>query len=187
MDTMKRSIAFSVVLLLAAAGMSAQSARPRGFANPLLNDVVEMSRASLPDETIIAYVKARQARLDADVTAGDLIRLRQAGVSDSVVRYIAGASSVDVTTARRGSQATYDSRDDAGESDVYPVDGDYAYARPYWYGWGYGYPYWYGYSPFFSTTFVVRGGFHGRGHGGFHGGRGGHGGHGGGHGGGRGR
>ena len=195
MDTMKRALAFSAILLLVAAAASAQTTRPRRFSNSLLNDVVEMTRASLPDETIIAYVKARRARLDGDVSAEDLIRLRQAGVSDAVVRSIAGVVGPAGPSSGRDTETTYDSR----EGSDYPVEPDYGYGYgyPYWYGYAYGYPYWYAYSPFFSTTFFVgggrffhdghrffghggghRGGGHGHGGGGGHGHGGGHGGHG---------
>ena len=174
---MKSALAISAIFLLGAVAAAAEPGSTRRFSNPLLTDVVQMTRAGLSDATIVAYVKARQARLDADVSADDLIRLRQAGVSETVVRYIAGSSGIDSPSAERGQEMTYDSRDGAaiavepayGEDEPY----DYAYGYPYWGGY---YPYWYAYSPYFSGTFFIGGGFHSRGSfrgGHFRGGRGG--------------
>jgi hypothetical protein len=193
---MKHAVAFSAVLLLGASLASAQPRPSRAFSNRLFTDVVEMTRAGLSDATIVAYVKARRARLDSDVSAGDLIRLRQAGVSETVVGTIAGITGLDGGQSGSDREAVYDSRE-ATASSVEPVEPSYpeddaysyGYGRPYWYA--YGYPYWYGYGPYFSSTFFIGGrSFHGggfrhrgSGHGG---GRGGHGGSGG-HGGGRGR
>jgi hypothetical protein len=173
MNAMKRALAFFAILLLGAAAAPAEPGAQHRFSNRLLNDVVEMTRAGLSDETIVAFVASRRARLDADVSAQDLIRLRQAGVSESVVRAIAGASGVLDGGGGRSGRMTYDSSD-AGAQAAEPSDGEdvaydsphpYGY-RPYWYAW-YGDPWWYGYgySPYFSTTFFFRGGrsFRGRG------------------------
>jgi hypothetical protein len=170
MVTMKRIAVLSVILLLGAVAAFAEPSQTRRFSNRLLNDVVEMTRAGLSDETIIAYVGARRIRLDADVNAGDLIRLRQSGVSENVVRYIAGAAGIEGSPSGPAREMTYDSSDGT----AYPIEpsseGDedyprsYAYGYPYWYGW-LGDPYWYGYGPYFSTGVFVGGGrfFHGRG------------------------
>ncbi len=188
MNAMKRAVVFSAILLLASSAAFAESSSPSRFSNRLFNDVVEMTRAGLSNDTIVAYVKARHARLDADVSAEDLIRLRQAGVHETVVRYIAGASGIEGPGAA-SREESYESSGEttqpvepSEEEDVavgYPYP--YAYGYPYWYGW-LGYPYWYGYGPYFSNTFFVggrfghgrhfigRGGFHGGGRGGFHGG-----------------
>ena len=189
MDTMKRALLLSAVLLLSASAAFAEPRASSRFSNRLFNDVVEMTRAGLSDETIVAYVKARRSRLDSDVNADDLIRLRQAGVSEAVVGTIAGITGLDSGPSGPDSEATYDSREETSvpvepsyaEDEAYP----YAYGYPYWYA--YGYPYWYGYGPHFSTTFFFGGrSFHGRGsghrgfgHGGGHRGSGGRGGHGG--------
>jgi uncharacterized membrane protein YgcG len=186
MNTMKRTFALSIAFLLASVVLLAEPASPRRYSNRLMNDVVQMTRAGLTDSTIIAYVKARRSRL-ADVRADDLISLRQQGVSEPVVAYIAGAASVEGGDYDRESQMDYQSQaapDDGGtyaDEPSYPVDGyDGSYGYPYWYAWGY--PYWYGYWPY-SSVFIggrfgrFRGGHGGHfgGHGGFHGG-GGHGG-----------
>jgi hypothetical protein len=190
MDTMKRALIFSAILLLGASAAFAERVSPTRFSNRLFNDVVEMTRAGLSDATIVAYVKARRSRLDSDVNADDLIRLRRAGVSEAVVGTIAGITGLDGGPSGQGhdSEAIYDSR----EETAVPVEPSYSedeaysypYGYPYWYA--YGYPYWYGYGPYFSTTFFFGGrSFHGRGfdhrgfgHGGGRGGSGGHGGHG---------
>jgi len=188
---MKRNLVLSAVLLFVALNALGQSRQQARFANPLLDDVVQMSRAQLPEATILAFVRARQARLETDVTADDLIRLHHAGVSDRVVGYIASVSGLENRPARRDREAGVE-YDSSGSSDVAPADpgdGDVAIdPDPYgpvdggW-GWGWGgYPYWYDYSPFFygGGVVVIRGGgrFHHRGFG--HGG-GGHHDHGGSH------
>ncbi len=154
---MKRSVAFSVILILGAAIAFAQ-AEPSStrFSTPLLNDVVRMTKAGLSDATIVAYVKVRRARLDSILSADDLIQLRRAGVSETVTGYLASVTAVDVGQRREGrdEEATYDSR----EGRAYPVEPAY--------GGGYAYPYGYGYYPpygggFFSTSvFIGRPFFH---------------------------
>src|SRR6266545_3524990 len=94
-NTMKHALAFSAILLLGASLMSAEPRPTRRFSNRLFTDVVEMTRAGLSDATIVAYVKARSSRLDSDVSAEDLIHLRQAGVSEPVVATIAGIAGLD--------------------------------------------------------------------------------------------
>jgi hypothetical protein len=185
-DTMKHALAFSAILLLGASLASAEPGPSRRFSNRLFTDVVEMTRAGLSDATIVAYVKARRSRLDSDASAGDLMRLRQAGVSETVVGYIAGITGLDGVQSGPGNEAAYDSREATVEPSYAEDEAySYAYGYPYWYA--YGYPYWYGYGPRFSTTFFFGGrSFHGRGfsnrgfgHGGGRGGHGGSGGHGG--------
>jgi hypothetical protein len=170
MVAMKRVAVVSVILLLGAVAAFAEPGQSRRFSNRLLSDVVEMTRAGLSDETIIAFVHARRTRLDADVSADDLIRLRQSGVSENVVRYIAGAANIEGSPSGPSREMTYDS----SGATAYPVEPSdavdeayprsYAYGYPYWYGW-FGDPYWYGYGPYFSTGIFVGGGrsFHGRG------------------------
>jgi uncharacterized membrane protein YgcG len=188
---MRRNLVLLAVLFfasLSALGQSrlGQSRQSGRFANPLLDDIVQMSRAELPEQTILAFVRARQARLETDVSADDLIRLHRAGVSDRVVAYIASVSGLENRRADRdrdsgmsydldsSSAAPDDSRDGDGDVAVDPepygpVDGG-------WWGWG-GYPYWYDYSPFFYGGVVIRGGgrFHHRDHGHDGGGHGDHG------------
>src|ERR1700693_5894553 len=58
---MKRLAIFSAILILSAAAALAQSGpHSTRFSNPLLNDVVRMTKGGMPDATIVAYVKARR-------------------------------------------------------------------------------------------------------------------------------
>lgn len=177
---MKRLTVFTALFLLGASLASAQARHSFQFSNPLLNDVVRMSNAGIGNETIIAYVKARQARLEAGLTADDLIALRESGVGESVIHFLA---SVTGFGAEPG-VASYD----AGEGETVAVTPGGGYGDPYVYGypyggwgWGWGWDGWWGYPYLYGS--VVVGGGHGHGHGG-HGGHGGGGHGGGGHGGG---
>ncbi|HEY6147879.1 MAG TPA: hypothetical protein VIZ69_09280 [Thermoanaerobaculia bacterium] len=169
MQTIRRALVLSTVLLLGSATLFAQTEAPRRFSNRMLGDVVQMTRAGLSEATIIAYVKARRSRLEVDVTADDLIQLRRSGVSENVVRYIAGAVNLQVPEGS-DREVTYESRGGSSGA-AQPVDGeDYAVDGPYTYGWypypyAYGYPYWYAYSPYFATGVFIGGGFRGRGFG----------------------
>ncbi len=200
MSTMKNILAACAIFLVGASLAMAEPRQAPQFSNRLFTEIVQMTQAGLADATIIAYVKARRSRLETDVSANDLIRLRQAGVSENVVGAIAGLTGLEGGGSRSDSDVTYDSREAAPPPDSsYGEDEAYAYPNgyPYWYAYGYpywGYPYWYGWGPSFSTRVFIggrsfrggrfgHGGFgHGGGHGGF-GGHGGSGGHGGGHGG----
>ena len=183
---MKRLAVFSAVLmlLLGASFAAAQTPPPRSathFSNPLLNEVVRMSNAGMRNETIIAYVRARQSRLEAELTADDLIELRRAGVDESVIQYLAGAASF-----AGGGSSDRDVRysGESGEGETVAVDPGYTGRYYGGWGWGWGWPYsgwgWGWGWPYYGS--VVIGGRFG------HGGHWGHGGwgHGGGHGGGRG-
>ncbi|MDQ2980538.1 MAG: hypothetical protein M3R62_15115 [Acidobacteriota bacterium] len=182
---MKRTLAFLASLFLGTLAASAQSPSQERFENRLLEDVVRMTAAELSDATIVAYVRARHARLGDDVTADDLIRLRRIGVSEKVVAAIARLSGISDRGVERGDDRDRDLDRDRdrdrdveydGGSTVVPVDPGYGarYADPYGWpsvydgypGWGYPYPYWYDYSPFFyGGVFSFRGGgrFHGGG------------------------
>lgn len=186
--TAARIMAFAGPLVLTSASAFGQT-RPRSrdanddrFANQLLDNVVEMTRAELPEATIIAYARVRRARLETDVSAADLIRLHRAGVGDRVIAYIASVAGQDDEQWQgerdpdRDEQRARD-RDGAvawDGSSGEPSDGDggvVAYPAPSgsvydgWYGW----PYWYGYSPYdwgWGGGFVIHGGH--RSHGGDH-------------------
>lgn len=65
---MKRTLALSAILLLAfltatASAQSSSDRREQRFDNPILDDVVEMTRSQLPESTIVAFVRARKSRL----------------------------------------------------------------------------------------------------------------------------
>jgi hypothetical protein len=135
---MKRLAIFSAILILSSSAVLAQSSPPlRRFSNPLLNDLVRMTRAGMPDATIVAYVKARRAGMDS-VTADDLMQLHRDRVGEPVIQYLAGVAAFDEgrTEEARQGDVTYDS----GDGTAYPVEPAYdgGYVSPYGYGY---YPY----------------------------------------------
>ena len=173
------AILSAAFLVTAPAAAQPAPSRPAHFANRLLDDVVQMTRAGLSDDTIVAYVRSRRARLGADLSADDLIQLRRAGVSENVVRYIAGVTGVRVDEKELSAEVEAQPDEDVPYGDGSLYDGGY---------WGYPYPYWYAYSPYFFGGVIIRGGGFHRGfrHRSFHSGHfsGGHGHFSGGHGGG---
>jgi len=102
---MKRTVLLSlgVLCLLGTFGALGETPpqRPNRFANPLLDDVVQMAHAEVPDATILAYLRVRRARLETDVSAQDLIELQKQGVSDEILEYIAQQSGVESPPAER--------------------------------------------------------------------------------------
>jgi len=127
-STMKRSVALLVISIFVSAFAFAQGeSSPTRFSNPFLNDVVRMTKAGLSDVTIVAYVKARRARLDSELSADDLIQLRRTGVSEMVIQYLAR---ITVDLGQYGE--SYDSQDGR----AYPVEP--VYTAPD--GYGYDYP-----------------------------------------------
>lgn len=90
------SVAMFAILFLAGSIAARGEPRPaHRFANPLLDDVVAMTQAQVPDATILAFLRVRRARLESDITAEDLVALRDAGVHDEILRYIASQSGVE--------------------------------------------------------------------------------------------
>jgi hypothetical protein len=169
--------------------------RSHRFDNRLLDDVVEMTHAQLPESSILAFLHSRRSRLSYDVHAQDLIRLHRAGVSDRVIDYIAGIAGID-------EEGQYNDRHRdrgyEGEGDGYdgspadPDPGTDIVAEPGPYGGDYGGGGWYGgWGPYWDPWWWGGGVavyYGGHGHGGHgHGGHGGHhsnnGSHGGNHGG----
>ena len=119
---MKRLATFSAILILSAAAALAQS-RPSStrFSNPLLDDVVRMTKAGMSDAAIVAYVKARRARIDS-MSPDDSIQMRRAGVGEPVIQYLAGLAALDEgrsAEARQGDVAY-----DAEDGTAHPVEGD---------------------------------------------------------------
>ena len=188
MIILKRSATAAAVLLFAGQCLLAEdagsSAAPK-FDNPLLADVVEMTREEVPDATILAYVRARRARLEAGIEAADLIRLHRADVDPRIIEYIASVAGIEEPAPggeRRDREIAIsesESRDDdraesasTGEDEVVPYPEPYRSVYDPWPGW-YG-PYWgpYGWGGW-GGTIIFRGGrgHHGGGHhGGHHGG-----------------
>jgi hypothetical protein len=150
---MKRLAIFPAILILSAAAVLAQSGpSSTRFSNLLLNDVVRMTKAGMPDATIVAYVKVRRAGIDS-VNADDLLQLRRAGVGEPVIQYLAGVAPLD--EGRSGETRQGDVTYDSGDGTAYPVEPAY--------DGGYVYPYGYGYYPYdgggyFSTSGVFIGG-----------------------------
>src|ERR1700693_4561100 len=89
---MKRLAFSSAILILSPAAALAQSGpHSTRFSNPLLNDVVRMTKGGMPDATIVAYVKARRAGIDS-VSADELLQLRRAKVGEPVIQHFAGVA-----------------------------------------------------------------------------------------------
>lgn len=90
---MKCAVAFSVLL----AGSSiafADSPNPRSSARqpapaPLLNELVRLTRAGESELTVLAYARAHRAELPSEVSVATLRWLRDAGVGERVVAYMA--------------------------------------------------------------------------------------------------
>lgn len=161
---MKRITVLALAGLLAGSVLSAQARRAATqFSTPLLDEVVRLSNAGTSDSTIIAFIHARQARLEWAPTADDLVQLKQAGVSEKVVEYLASIPVAGSRERSRRRSAYVESTQDDG-SDVVAYDSGGYYYRPYYpYYWGWGF---YG-GPYFYPGFVIRGGFRFGGH--FHG------------------
>jgi hypothetical protein len=150
---MKRLAILSAILILSSATALAQSGpHSTRFSNPLLDDVVRMTKAGMSEATIVAYVKARRAGMDS-VSADDLMQLRRARVGEPVIQYLAGVAPLDEgrTGEARQGDVTYDS----GDGTAYPVEPAYngGYVSPYGYGY---YPYDGG--GYFPTSVVFIGG-----------------------------
>jgi hypothetical protein len=122
-SVIKRSVSLAVVSIFVSAFAFAQGEfSSTRFSNSFLNDVVRMTKAGLSDATIVAYVKARRARLDSELSADDLIQLRRSGVTETVTQYLAR---ITVDVGQYGE--SYDSRDGR----AYPVEP--VYTAPYGY------------------------------------------------------
>jgi uncharacterized Zn finger protein len=121
---MKRSASFLALLILilsatAAFGQSRED-RSRRFDNPLLDDVVQMTKEQMPDSTILAFLRARKTRLEEDIRAADLIALHRAGVSDRVIEYIAAVADIEGP----GDDRDHDRDRSADRGDSAPDPGD---------------------------------------------------------------
>jgi hypothetical protein len=153
-SVIKRSAPLLVISIFVSAIAFAQGeSSPTRFSNPFLNDVARMTKAGLSDATIVAYVKARRARLDSELSADDVIRLRRTGISEAVIQYLASVTPLD--EGRSGEARQGDVTYDSGDGTAYPVEPAYdgGYVNPYGYGY---YPY--DGSGYFSTSVVFVGG-----------------------------
>jgi hypothetical protein len=150
---MKRLAIFSAILILSSAAALAQTGPHwTRFSNPLLDDVVRMTKAGMPDATIVAYVRARRAGMDS-MSADDLIHLRRAGVGEPVTQCLAGVAALD--EGRSGEARQGDVTYDSGDGTAYPVEPAYNGGYVNSYGYGY-YPYDGG--GYISTSVVFIGG-----------------------------
>lgn len=105
---MKRSallgaLGFSLLACLAEAAPTSPTSdetgprrRSASYANPILDVVVDMTRAEVPKATILAYLRVRRVLLQEDVETKDLVRLRRDGVDEEVIAYIAKQSRLEV-------------------------------------------------------------------------------------------
>ena len=143
---------------------------------PLLEDLVRLTKAGVSDETVLVYAKAHRAEASSLIAADDLLWLRESGVNEAVIRYMAA---IDVRASDRGAEedVAYESAEAAvypSAAYSYPDRSYYGYPDDNYYGYG-GYPetYYAGYSPFFGAGyypypvyfFVNNAGFFGRFHG----------------------
>jgi hypothetical protein len=150
---------------------------------PLLEDLARLTKAGFSNETVLDYAKAHRAEAPSLIEANDLLRLRESGVGESVVRYM---TAIDVRASDQGGgediayesagaagypSAAYSYRDDSDYG--YPDNGSY-YGYPDTYSYG-AYPetYYADYYPFFGAGyypypvyfFANNAGFFGRFHG----------------------
>lgn len=112
---MKHAVAFSI--LLACGGVllaDSPGGVPSRDSRSLLGDLVRMTRAGLSDETILIYAKAHRLELPSEVSSDDLRWLRQSGVGEPVIRYMAA---IDVRSEDGGAGQDADDGDDADDSD----------------------------------------------------------------------
>jgi hypothetical protein len=114
---MKGAIAFS--FLLACSGLllgdSPDPRSPSRESPSVLQDLVRMTDGGLSEETILAYAKAHRTELPPEVSTEDLLWLRESGVSETVIRYMAA---IDVRASDAGAEqnVAYDSDEAAGYS-----------------------------------------------------------------------
>jgi hypothetical protein len=125
-----RRLLFLLLLTLIAVPLFALDAAPAQQPTNLVDDVIRMSKAGVPEDAIIAFVHKADGRVD--VTANDLIALTEANVSKAVIKAV-----VDEADMRDGSSRD---RDRYRERDVRtrvvvapPYYWDPWYYDPFWY------------------------------------------------------
>jgi len=104
--------------------------------NPLLEDVVRMSKGGVSDAVVVAYLTTHRRELPKILSQDDQLRLQRGGVSDSVMTYLSRNSAVDIGVTGEGgrggsvyavespSQEGYEAYDAAAG---YPFYGGYSY------------------------------------------------------------
>lgn len=90
---MKRLVLILILALLPAAGFAQETSRPvleptpaEAPNSPLVDDIIRLWRANLSEQFIDKYVA--HSELERDLTADDVIRLRGAGVPESLIASI---------------------------------------------------------------------------------------------------
>jgi hypothetical protein len=100
---MKRAILLS--FLLSCGSLLADNSVPAPPQPPtLLDEIVHMSQAGAPEDTVLAYAQAHRAELPSRLSDADLQWLRQAGVNERTVRYL---RAVDVRIPEGAGQQGY--------------------------------------------------------------------------------
>jgi len=110
---MKHALVFS--FLLACGGVllaDSPGGIPPRDSRSLLQDLVRMTNAGLSDETILVYAKAHRLELPSEVSSEDLRWLKQSGVGEPVVRYMAA---IDVRSEDGGAGLDAEDADDSDE------------------------------------------------------------------------
>ena len=112
---MKHALVFS--FLLACGGVllaDSPGGIPSRDSRSLLQDLVRMTNAGLSDQTILIYARAHRLELPSEVSSDDLRWLRQSGVGEPVIRYMAA---IDVRSEDGGAGQDSEDADDASGSD----------------------------------------------------------------------
>lgn len=79
----------------------------------ILDEIVRLTKAGLTDETVLAYAKAHRGELPSVLSADRLHKLRESGVSETVVRYLTAIDVRASSDVAAENTASYD----YGESD----------------------------------------------------------------------
>lgn len=111
---MKRAVALSF-LLVCCGVLLGDSPKPGPLSRkpaPLLQDLVRLTNAGSSDVTVLAYAKAHRLELPPELSDSDLRWLRDSGVSELVVRYMA-AIDVRASRERAPEDVAYGSDEDA--------------------------------------------------------------------------
>jgi hypothetical protein len=100
---MKRAIFLTV--LFSCGSLLADDSVPAPPQKPtVLDEIVHMSQAGAPEDTVLAYAQAHRAELPSRLSDADLQWLRQAGVGERTVRYL---RAVDVRVPAGAGQQGY--------------------------------------------------------------------------------
>ena len=91
----------------------------------IFDEIVRLTKSGLSDETVLAYTKAHRGDLPSVISADRLRRLKESGVSESVVRYL---TAIDVRASEEGAEEeTVEAYAESGEA---PSRSAPAYSSP---------------------------------------------------------